>query len=472
MVDTERPRHVFMAEESLEGWIRRENARAELYLLRNVSPQGARPGAIIASPSRSNPDYYHHWVRDAGIVVRAILQLYRAAREPAARLRCFERMMEFVDFSRHIQQTAVQGGTGLGEPRFYVDGSPYTGPWGRPQDDGPAIRAIELTHLAFNLLEEGRRGLVQELLYDATLPTGSVIKADLEYTAHRWPATCYDAWEEVLGHHFFTRLLQRKALVEGAALAARLDDPGAAGFYLEQARSLDNELRRHWDPERELLVSILDQQTDPPRSGLDSSVIIATLGGYSIEDHELYGEDLFPVDHEQVLATAAKQKRTFQSLYPINDPARGVAGIAIGRYPEDRYDGYRTDSIGHPWPSLTIGFAMYHYKLAMRYRRRRKVVVTPTGLPFFQGLPGESAQIEPGEELLEGDPRLERLVDALLREGDAFLARVRHHMNPDGSMSEQMNRFTGFQQGAAHLSMNYAAFLLATEMRRYLLSPT
>ncbi|WP_437681845.1 glycoside hydrolase family 15 protein [Sorangium sp. So ce131] len=459
-----------MAEESLGAWICREKARAEIYLLRNVSPPGALPGAIVASPSRSNPDYYYHWVRDAGIVLRAILQLYRLAREPAARRRYFDRMMDFVDFSRHIQDMAVQGGTGLGEPKFYVKGTPYTGPWGRPQDDGPAIRAIELTHLAISLLEEGREDLVKEKLYEATLPARSVIKADLEYTAHRWPAPCYDAWEEVLGHHFFTRILQRKALVGGAALATRLGDPGAAGFYLEQARSLEGELRRHWDPERQLLVSTRDQQTDPPRSGLDSLVIIATLGGYSIEDHELYGEDLYPVNHEQVLATAAAQKRTFQSLYPINDPARNIPGIAIGRYPEDHYDGYRTDSIGNPWPSLTIGFAMYHYKLAMRYGRSGSIVITPTNLPFFQALPGDAAQLDPGEGLLEGDPRFGRVVDALRREGDAFLARVRHHMNPDGSMSEQMNRFTGFQQGAAHLSMNYAAFLLATEMRRHLLS--
>jgi glucoamylase len=47
---------------------------------------------------------------------------------------------------------------------------------------------------------------------------------------------------------------------------------------------------------------------------------------------------------------------------------------------------------------------------------------------------------------------------------------VRYHTNADGAMSEQMNRFTGFQQGAPHLSMNYAAFLLAAEMRRSLLA--
>lgn len=35
-------------------------------------------------------------------------------------------------------------GAGLGEPKFMIDGSAFTGPWGRPQRDGPALRAIAL----------------------------------------------------------------------------------------------------------------------------------------------------------------------------------------------------------------------------------------------------------------------------------------------------------------------------------------
>lgn len=38
----------------------------------------------------------------------------------------------------------LSGGAGLGEPKFNVDESAYTGSWGRPQRDGPALRAIAL----------------------------------------------------------------------------------------------------------------------------------------------------------------------------------------------------------------------------------------------------------------------------------------------------------------------------------------
>jgi glucoamylase len=33
---------------------------------------------------------------------------------------------------------------GLGEPKFNVDMSAFTGAWGRPQRDGPALRATAL----------------------------------------------------------------------------------------------------------------------------------------------------------------------------------------------------------------------------------------------------------------------------------------------------------------------------------------
>lgn len=38
----------------------------------------------------------------------------------------------------------LSNGAGLGEPKFNVDLSAFTGAWGRPQRDGPALRAIAL----------------------------------------------------------------------------------------------------------------------------------------------------------------------------------------------------------------------------------------------------------------------------------------------------------------------------------------
>lgn len=46
------------------------------------------------------------------------------------------------------EQNAAISNSGLEGPKFNVDGSFFTGPWGRPQNDGPALRASTLTTLA------------------------------------------------------------------------------------------------------------------------------------------------------------------------------------------------------------------------------------------------------------------------------------------------------------------------------------
>ena len=52
-----------------------------------------------------------------------------------------------------------------------------------------------------------------------------------------------------------------------------------------------------------------------------------------------------------------------------------------------------------------------------------------------------------------------------MQTGDLYLARVKYHPNPDGSLSEQMDRDTGFMTSARDLTWNYAAFLTAIRSR-------
>ena len=111
-------------------------------------------------------------------------------------------------------------GRGLGEPKFNTDGTPYNCNWGRPQDDGPALCAASLCRLANLFLDDGSpqlNTLVRTKLYDSVLPTNSLIKKDLEYVSHNWGSPCIDLWEESYGNHFYTSLVQRRALRDGAA---------------------------------------------------------------------------------------------------------------------------------------------------------------------------------------------------------------------------------------------------------------
>jgi glucoamylase len=41
---------------------------------------------------------------------------------------------------------------GLGEPKFNIDGTAFTGSWGRPQRDGPALRWVRPGSMVTRLL--------------------------------------------------------------------------------------------------------------------------------------------------------------------------------------------------------------------------------------------------------------------------------------------------------------------------------
>jgi glucoamylase len=51
---------VLAAEPALDTWIGKESDVARQRLLANISPAGVAKGAVIASPSRQNPNYYFH----------------------------------------------------------------------------------------------------------------------------------------------------------------------------------------------------------------------------------------------------------------------------------------------------------------------------------------------------------------------------------------------------------------------------
>ena len=40
--------------------------------------------------------------------------------------------------------------SGLGEPKINIDCTPFNGEWGRPQNDGPALRGIMMIKIIYN----------------------------------------------------------------------------------------------------------------------------------------------------------------------------------------------------------------------------------------------------------------------------------------------------------------------------------
>lgn len=128
-----------------EDWINFQKYVTTRDLLANIAPQGSAPGTVCASPSKIYPNYFFDWTRDGAIVFQEVLQLYRKEKDPAQKKKYFDLLMDFVRSSKRKQLTPNRSGppenTGLGEPKWNMDLSPYEFDWGRPQNDGPALRA-------------------------------------------------------------------------------------------------------------------------------------------------------------------------------------------------------------------------------------------------------------------------------------------------------------------------------------------
>jgi hypothetical protein len=104
---------------------------------------------------------------------------------------------------------------GLGEPKFNIDGSAFTGAWGRPQRDGPALRATSIITYANWLIKNGNTSYVTSKLWP-------MIQLDLNYVQNNYQNQGFDLWEEVNSMSFFTTAVQHRSLREGILLANTL----------------------------------------------------------------------------------------------------------------------------------------------------------------------------------------------------------------------------------------------------------
>jgi glucoamylase len=395
------------------SWLQQEAKLAEFKLKQNVSPPGAVKGAVIASPQTQNPNYYHHWTRDAALTMDVVLQLWMQNPTGSRGAYWQQKLEDYLSFSQMNQKMGS-----LGEPMFEVDGRVYAEPWGRPQNDGPALRAIVFIQWAERLIQMGKIDYVKAHLYSPTLPAQSVIKADLEYVASHWMQASIDLWEEVRAKHFYTEMVQRRALLMGAALARKLADPAAASWYEAQARGLERQIARHGQNQNGWILASLDWEggLNSKTSNLDVAVILGVLHG------RIPGQNFFSVSSPMVQKTFLKLTEVFAELYPVNHRGLPMAA-ALGRYPEDVYAGTDFNG-GNPWVLATLAGAEYCYFMA-----------------------GETARANRAQA--------KRWIEA----GDQFVQRVQYHANPDGSLSEQIQRQSGYMWSARDLTWNYSAIL-------------
>jgi len=407
------------------------------YFFNNIDIGGS--GAILASPSTHDPDYYYHWMRDAAISMNVVLTLGGKAGGNDGHVRNY---IKWVQKVQHAQRTKYNIDV-RGEPKFFTNGQVYDGPWCRPQNDGPGLRSLVLSRFALRLLNgtdtEKQEG---KALWDT-------IKFDLDYVAQEWNNKCCGLWEESNAIHFFTVMCQRNGLITGAQVAKILGED--ASSWTNQLGAMKSKLDSMWNPN----LKLIEYAIDPPQvHGLDKyhNLDVAVLLGALYGDA---GDGVYDVMDMKVINTVQALIDVFRDgSFPINhiDDMRGIPGTFLGRYPNDTYSGTSTAGKGNPWILATNALGEYFYRHAVAVLTKH---ISTDQHEHYKKVLGDTYS-----------PKPKILAKALTSRGDAQLDRIRQHVAEDKfHLGEQLNYMNGMQQGAHDLTWSYGTALAALSVR-------
>ena len=285
------------------------------------------PGIIIASPSES-PPYKFHWIRDSALVMRTFIDIYKKTKNPEY----FQYLINYIENESKIQKLNTT--VGLGEPKYNINCSTYEGEWGRPQNDGPALRGI----IMFQLIDVFRN--YHTIIHQLIVP---IILNDLNYIIENYRNTSFDLWEELNGWHFYTRMVQTKFIKDALKYKKILQldkDISEKAFIVYQ--DLLNDLKDHVCDKH--IISSFNKEGD-----IIKYHDAANLLAYS---HINYDEDILKtVPLELITTTCDELIQSFRKKYN-NDELN-----LIGRYHNDKY--YN----GHIWIICSLSLAQIYVEL-------------------------------------------------------------------------------------------------------------
>lgn len=440
---------------SVDSFVATESPIALSRLLCNIGADGCyasgvASGVVIASPSKANPDYWYTWTRDAGLVLKELIDIF--ANNYNATLQ--SDIQNYITAQARLQGVSnpsgsLSNGAGLGEPKFNVDLSQFTGDWGRPQRDGPALRAIALITYANWLVTNGYSSTVSDLVWP-------IIRNDLSYVAQYWNQTGFDLWEEVQGSSFFTTAAQHRALVQGAALASSLGTSCTACTTV--APQVLCFLQRFWSPSGGYIVSNINVNNG--RTGKDANSLISSIATF--DPAAACDAATFQPCSDKALSNHKAVTDSFRSIYGINSGIPQGTAVAVGRYAEDVY--YN----GNPWYLTTLAAAEQLYDALIVWKSQGFIQVTSTSLAFFKDL---NSSVATGTYQSDSSTYT-ALIDAVTAYADGYVNVVATYAAPNGSLSEQFERSNGSPLSAYDLTWSYAAFLSAAARRAGTVPPS
>ncbi|KAI0407103.1 family 15 glycosyl hydrolase [Xylaria palmicola] len=405
--------------------------------------QGVASGLVIASPSKSEPDYWYTWTRDAALVLKTVVERFTHKYDASLQTQ----IANYIISQAKLQAVSnpsgdLSDGRGLGEAKYLVDGSAFTGGWGRPQRDGPALRAITMIGYSKWLVANGYTSTATNLVWP-------IIRNDLAYVSQYWNQTGFDLWEEVNGSSFFTVAAQHRALVEGSALAKTLGSSCSACDAI--APQVLCFLQTFWSQSSGYMLANINVNNG--RSAKDANVLLGSIHNF---DPSL-GCDAatFQPCSDRALASHKVVVDSFRSIYNINSGIPSGSPVAVGRYPEDTY--YN----GNPWYLNTLAAAEQLYDALYVWQTTGSITVTSTSLAFFKAL---VPSVTVGT-FASSSATYTTVYNAVFLYADGFVDKVSQYAASNGSLAEQYDRNTGAPLSARDLTWSYASFLTAVARR-------
>lgn len=287
------------------------------------------PGMSIASPS-SSPNYKYHWIRDSAITMKIILKEYKEHKNNPLLLL----LIHYIENEYKIQTLNTL--SGLGEPKIHIDGTCFNEPWGRPQNDGPALRGLTMIDIYKCFMENHYETLATHIV----LP---IIKNDLQYVIDNRNLVSYDLWEEIKGYHFYTRVVQLKFIKECIHLQQQHNIQWNSHLTDIYVSFLDVVLK-HIDTTNNSIISSYDENNQLLRYS-DASIFLAFC-------HIDFDRDILTfLKLEYIVPNYTDLVGYFRHKYTNNTHGH------IGRYKNDEYYG------GHIWPLCSLGLVQCLIKL-------------------------------------------------------------------------------------------------------------
>ncbi|KAF3007310.1 hypothetical protein E8E14_004704 [Neopestalotiopsis sp. 37M] len=444
------PRDIACSSVDIDAFVTAERSIALQGVLNNIGANGsladgAAAGFVVASPSKANPDYFYTWTRDSALTLKMIVdEFLLGATELQPYIEDYLHAQAVLQTVTNPSGTLLPSGKGLGEPKYNVDGTRYNGNWGRPQRDGPALRAIALITYSNWLVANGQVARAKTVVWP-------IVSNDLSYVGQYWNSTGFDLWEEVSGSSFFTVQNQYRALVEGATLAGTLD---VNCIGCDQAPEVLCFLQSFWNGD----YFIGNINTNTVRNGLDANTILGSIAIFDVNAS---------CDSAAIQPCSSRGLSNFKafvdafrngSLYPINEGIAADSGVALGRYTEDIY--YN----GNPWYLITSGAAEYLYDAIAQWTKQGTISIDDISLAFFSDIfPDAAIKTYSANSTCSG---FSQLVEAVKAYADSFVSVIEQYTPTNGSLSEQFNKTApGNPLSAYDLTWSYAAFVTMAERR-------